>query len=267
MLSKIILPQYFNTKPFQKHYIRNAISYLLIFISLSCFAQNSLNNNAKYRQNKTNKLIATVNKIIKNHLKDSLFHHVKEYHEVHIGHVFNKQNKYVVERYFDYNSWVQVIKISIIDSLGKIHTYLKYKGLSALAFIKCEIKDINGDHRKDFLIHWYPESGCCLRDIYYVWLNKRNGQFTERYEFVNPTFSATEKIIRGIEYGHAGETPIYKFKWNKYHVDTIEYIYPNSKNKGLFYKQKSRNATFSVPLKKLPNEYINIKGIDWFTDK
>ena len=33
--------------------------------------------------------------------------------------------------------------------------------------------------------------------------------FSKNFEFINPTFSPKEKIIRGICYGHPGETEMY----------------------------------------------------------
>ena len=37
---------------------------------------------------------------------------------------------------------------------------------------------------------------------------------SNNFEFINPTFSPKEKIIRGVCYGHPSETEMYKYKWN-----------------------------------------------------
>ncbi len=68
--------------------------------------------------------------------------------------------------------------------------------VDGMSYLYDTIKDVDGDHQKDFLIHWYPSSGCCRRDIYDVYLyQKAKGNFTSGYEFINPTFSPSEKII------------------------------------------------------------------------
>ncbi len=48
--------------------------------------------------------------------------------------------------------------------------------------------------------------------------------FSKNFEFINPTFSPKEKIIRGICYGHPSKTEMYKYKWNGETIDTLEYI-------------------------------------------
>lgn len=93
------------------------------------------------------------------------------------------------------------------------------------------IIDRNGDGLKDLDIEWYAMAGCCLREAHEVYLCKPDGTFTHNYRFMNPTFNTKSKTIRGVDYGHPGQTPLYKYKWNGFNaVDTIEYIYPNPKD-------------------------------------
>jgi hypothetical protein len=138
-----------------------------------------------------------------------------------------------------------------------------------MTYIKDTIFDVNGDNYKDFIVNWYPSSGCCRRDIYNVYLyipNKKT--FSIDYEFINPTFSAKEKIIRGVGYGHPGEVELYKYKWNGFRVDTIEFIYPDIKTKGQFIRTKTKrdssNSNEGEILNLLPIEYQNINSVDWF---
>jgi hypothetical protein len=114
-------------------------------------------------------------------------------------------------------------------------------------------------------------SGCCRRDVYNVYLNQPDkGNFTQDYEFINPTFSAKEKIIRGVEYGNPGEVGLYKYKWNGLQVDTIEFIYPDANNKGQFIKTKKGayrpTGKEGVVLKTVPKEYQKIESYEWFAD-
>jgi len=95
-------------------------------------------------------------------------------------------------------------------------------------------------------------------------------QFTADYEFMNPTFSAKEGIIRGIEYGHPGEAGLYKYKWNGLQIDTIEYIYPDAHHKGQFIKTKKAayqsTGKDGIVLKAVPAEYYTIESYEWFAD-
>jgi len=140
-----------------------------------------------------------------------------------------------------------------------------------MTYIQDTIYDANGDGYNDFLVHWYPSSGCCRRNVYNVYLNQPDkGIFTHDYQFMNPTFSAKEKVIRGVEYGHPGEVGLYKYKWNGLQIDTIEFIYPDAKNLGQFIKTKKRTYSPTekegVVLKSVPEEYLKIESYKWFAD-
>lgn len=138
-------------------------------------------------------------------------------------------------------------------------------------YINDTLRDVNGDGYKDFLVHWYPSSGCCRRDIYNAFLYQtKTGSFTNDYEFINPTFFPKEKIIRGVEYGHPGEVGLYKYKWNGLKVDTIEFFYPFVKHKGKFIKTKKQEfrptEKDGIVSNSLPVEYRRIESIEWFLD-
>jgi hypothetical protein len=145
-----------------------------------------------------------------------------------------------------------------------------------LTYVNDTIKDINGDGLKDFVVNWYGASGCCLKAFSNIYLLREDKKtFSNSFEFVNPTFSPREKVIRGVCYGHPGETQMYKYKWNGERIDTLEFIYfdKNKKGektgkiviskKGLFQdKEKDRKL-----LNRIPDEYKNIEGYDWFIGK
>lgn len=136
-------------------------------------------------------------------------------------------------------------------------------------FVGDSIGDVNGDKLKDYMLITYASSGCCLRNDYTVYrYDPRTGGFGETYHFINPDFFPDEKIIRGVEYGHPGEVPLYKLRWNDTIVSSVEYIYRDPENK----KQFIRTKVESYPpdrkngeiLKKVPVEYLHIEGYDWF---
>ncbi|WKL47900.1 hypothetical protein Q1W71_23495 [Flavobacterium pectinovorum] len=146
----------------------------------------------------------------------------------------------------------------------------------AITYTSDTIKDINGDGLKDFVVNWYGASGCCLKafsDIYL--LRKDQKTFSNSFEFINPTFSPKEKIIRGVEYGHTGETEIYKYQWNGEKVDTLEYVYYDTNKEGkktgkIIISEKraySKNKKDIKKLNSIPAEYTKIEGYDWFTGK
>jgi hypothetical protein len=136
------------------------------------------------------------------------------------------------------------------------------------------IRDINGDGLKDFVVNWYGSTGCCLKafsNIYLLRSDKKS--FSNNFEFINPTFSPKEKIIRGVGYGHPGETEMYKYKWNGEMVDTLEYIYYEKNDRGgktgkLIVSNDqpyNDNPRILKRLNSVPAEYRKITGYDWFT--
>lgn len=187
--------------------------------------------------------------------------------EIVIGSIFNDQNKYfLLRRQVPWATYLDLFKING-DKTEKIIE----REQGGMTYIRDTIFDANGDGHKDFLVHWYPSSGCCRRDVYNVYLNQLDkGNFTQDYEFINPTFSAKEKLIRGVEYGHPGEVGLYKYKWNGLQVDTIEFIYPDLNNQGQFIKTKKRayrpTEMEGVVLKSVPKEYLKIESYEWFAD-
>lgn len=173
---------------------------------------------------------------------------------IRYGYIFSPSIKHlIVNRTFQYGVNADIYKLQD-NNFVKVCS----KDMAPLAYIGDTIQDVNGDGRVDYLFHWYPMSGCCLRDIYDVYLQKPNGDFADEQEFINPNFSAKEKIIRGLCYGYGA--PLYKYKWNGYKVDTIEYIYfPDSKNGNHFIRRKHEDETEKGEIiKQLPDEYKKI---------
>ncbi len=187
--------------------------------------------------------------------------------EILIGRLFKDNQKYfLLRRHIPWATYLDLYKVQDDKAEQLIN-----REQDGMTYIRDTIFDANGDGHKDFLVHWYPSSGCCRRDVYNVYLNQPDkGNFTNDYEFINPTFSAKEKIIRGVEYGHPGEVGLYKYKWNGLQVDTIEFIYPDANNKGQFIKTKK--GTYrptekeGVVLKTVPKEYQKIESYEWFSD-
>lgn len=166
-----------------------------------------------------------------------------------------------------------------VDIYSKSGTLFK-KALAheqwSLEYVNDTIRDINGDGLKDFAVNWYGSSGCCLKAFSNVYLLQPNKKtFSNNFEFINPTFSPSERIIRGVCYGHPSETEMYKYKWNGETIDTLEYISYEKNEKGektgkvLVTKHRpyGNNQQIFKRLNSVPDEYKKIDGYDWFTGK
>ncbi len=172
--------------------------------------------------------------------------------EISIGNLFNDSRKYfLLRRQSPWATYLDLFEVKN-DRTEK----LMEREQGAMTYIRDTIFDVNGDGFKDFLVHWYPASGCCERDIYSVYLNSPNkSKFAKEFEFINPNFFPKEKIIRGRSYGR--NAPLYTFKWIGYKVDTIEFIYfPDPKSGNQFIRRKSDDENEKgEKIKKLPAEY------------
>ncbi|MBK8701791.1 MAG: hypothetical protein IPN29_20400 [Saprospiraceae bacterium] len=132
------------------------------------------------------------------------------------------------------------------------------------------IFDVNGDGYKDYVMVLYSQSGCCLREVYRVYLYLPHcGGFTPYYEFMNPTFYPKEKIIRGVFYGHPGEVGLYEHKWDGILIKAIQEIYPNFRDSVnyTYLQYVNRDSIDQKPrkiLNKLPQQFEKINGLEWF---
>jgi hypothetical protein len=134
-------------------------------------------------------------------------------------------------------------------------------------FSLSNVDDINGDNYLDVITSFYSPSGCCMRLLVKVRLyNPEINTFEKGIEFMNPTFDAKNKFVRGIKYGHSGTVPTYKYKWQNLKIDTVEYIHPNPNGESQYLKSKGADKE-KYEINELPKEYLKIEGIDWFLGK
>ena len=185
------------------------------------------------------------------------------------GFFFSKKNPHLIIRRYTPND-------TYIDIFSK--TNKEYKKVLShkqwlMTYTGDTLQDINGDGLKDFVVNWYGATGCCLKGFNNVYLQRQDQKsFAEGLEFINPTFSPKEGIIRGICYGQPGETEIYKYKWNGEQVDTVEYVSYQRNTKGktgkvIVSKDRSGKKPGYKVLNTVPKEYRKIKDYDWFTGK
>lgn len=185
--------------------------------------------------------------------------------EILIGDLFSEGQKYfLLRRHLPGATYLNLFKISN----GKTSQVFE-REQGGMTYIGDTIFDVNGDKKKDFVVHWYPSSGCCRRNVYNVYLNLSSGEFTSDYEFINPTFYASEQLIRGVGYGHPGEVGLYKYRWQGLRIDTVEFIYPDVSNEGQFIKTSTKayrpTENDGEVLKEVPEEYLEIESYNWFS--
>lgn len=161
------------------------------------------------------------------------------------------------------------VRIHIFVKSGDIWEPVLSHSQWELEYVNDTTMDVNGDGRKDFVVNWYGSSGCCLKGFSIVYLLRDNMKsFSRQFEFINPTFSPKEHIVRGVNYGHPGETSMYKYRWSGERIDTIEYVsYQTDKGGKKTGKVELRDAGDRVikVLPSVPREYRKINGYNWFT--
>lgn len=188
--------------------------------------------------------------------------------EINLGYHFTKSNPHLMIRRNDPSAIFIDIYAKAENKFEKVISHEQW----ALTYVSDTIRDINGDGLSDFVVNWYGSSGCCLKAFSNVYLIRQDKKiFSENFEFINPTFSPKERIIRGICYGHPGETEIYKYKWNREKVDTLEYVSYEKNEKGktgkiLITTDKPYDDKSKIlkSLNSIPTEYRKIEGYDWF---
>lgn len=190
--------------------------------------------------------------------------------DISSGFYFSNQLPHLIIRRTTPNS----VYIDIFSKKEKQFHKVLFHEQGKLEYTGDTICDINGDGLNDFVVNWYGSTGCCLKAFSNVYLLRSDEKsFSNSFEFINPTFSPKEQIVRGVCYGHPGETEMYKYKWKGETVDTVEYIYYEKNDK----KKKtgklivsndlpySENHKVLKRLSHMPAEYRKIKGYDWFT--
>jgi hypothetical protein len=183
---------------------------------------------------------------------------------------FTKTNPHLIIKRYDPDNIYIDIYIKTGTSFERVASHEKW----LMTYVNDTIRDINGDGNNDFMVNWHGHNGCCLKAFSDVYLLRQNQKsFSEKFEFINPTFSPNEKLIRGVCYGHPGETEMYKYKWNGEKLDTIEYVSYQKNNMGektgkiiLSTDQPYReNCQILKILNSIPIEYKQIEDYDWFT--
>lgn len=190
--------------------------------------------------------------------------------EINLDYHFTKTNPHLVIRRSEPNAIYIDIYSKSDNRFEKVVSHEQW----TMTYVNDTIRDINGDGLNDFVVNWYGSNGCCLKAFSNVYLLRQDKKaFSENFEFINPTFSPREKIIRGVCYGHPGETEMYKYKWIREKVDTLEYISYQKNDKGV----KTGKVVISTDepfgdkykilkiLNSVPTEYRKIEGYDWFT--
>lgn len=188
---------------------------------------------------------------------------------IDLDHHFTKETAHLIIHRNDRNAVLIDIYSTNNQQFEKVLSHEQW----IMTYVKDTIQDINGDRRNDFVVDWYGAAGCCLKGFSNIYLLRPDQKsFSKDFEFINPTFSPKEQVIRGVCYGHPGETELYKYKWNGEQVDTLEYVYYEKNEKGktgkVIVSNRLQTESKHKILKRLnetPIEYRKIEGYTWFT--
>ena len=190
--------------------------------------------------------------------------------EINLDYHFTKTNPHLIIR----RNEPSMVRIDIYTKGNRMFEKVLSHEQWIMEYVNDTILDINGDGLNDFVVNWYGSNGCCLKAFSNVYLLRADKiSFSNDFEFVNPTFSPKEKIVRGVCYGHPGETEMYKYKWNGEQIDTLEYVSYEKNEEGVKTGKViiSTDGSYIDKLKILkilnsvPAEYSDIQGYDWFT--
>jgi hypothetical protein len=190
--------------------------------------------------------------------------------EINLDYHFTRKNPHLIIRRNEPNTIFIDIYTRSDNQFRKVLSHAQWK----MEYLNDTIRDINGDGLNDFVVNWYASTGCCLKAFSNIYLLRQDKkEFSKNFKFINPTFSPKEKIIRGVCYGHPGDTELYKYKWNGEKLDTIEYVSYQKNGNGIKTKKIiiSTGKPYSVKsnilrvLNTVPAEYKKIEGYDWFT--
>ena len=174
-----------------------------------------------------------------------------------VGHLFSKtKTHFVSDLATDERRYIVLAEISrdtieilFIQEFGFIGT--------------CEymVQDVTGDGINDFMLQWYPLSGCCPRDIRNI-LMFDGEHFGKEIEIPNPKFDLDKKLVNNMSYGHIGEVTISVSRITMAGLVTLdEYMYlsdsPDSMVK-ISYRTEGADTT---QINQLPE---NLAVFDWF---
>ncbi|MGE5436229.1 MAG: hypothetical protein ACM3O3_03295 [Syntrophothermus sp.] len=235
-------------------YFISIFIFINVFPLELCFSQ----NNIDLMHSIINKYLDNRNQASINIKNDSF--------NINIGKIFSSKKEHAYVKYI--NKKGIDIGIFEIENNKTSNLPIKYIEVNNLEFINDTLVDINNDHLKELLIHTYPNSGCCLRDkktIYFY--NTIKESFDDSLIFFNPQF-LHNGIIISLNYGHSGETSLYKgiIKENVFELQQV--IEPiNNEIKKYYLKSYINNKEISKEeILKLPEVYLELPQhyLNWF---
>lgn len=136
-------------------------------------------------------------------------------------------------------------------------------------FVSDTLRDANGDGFKDYALRSYSGSGCCRRNVDTVRLfDPSSGGFAPAFELMNPTYYPAEHLVRGVEYGHPGEVPLYTSRFAGLAApERLECVFRAREQPGRYIRGRCDQDDYEPQgdtLDALPAEYESVEDLDWF---
>lgn len=141
---------------------------------------------------------------------------------VTLGNLFSKYRKHALISWSnpkDFSIQYEMLEYGTNEPKKLLQFSMGLNNFPSVSFL-----DVNGDQAKDLVMYWMPSSGCCPRNVYYIWTyHPIKHRFSEVIEVLNPVFYPKEKLIYAMNYGHFEQVELYKMRWRSWNqLDTLE---------------------------------------------
>lgn len=242
------------------------------------FRKKLLDTNYYYLNHLLEAVLTSVNQKKQTHfiigkIDSSIFNFKNMYATYEFGNIFSKEKKHLIVKrfineYADYEtSLYSDIYLFENNSFINVASDTADGGYSGGE----ELKDLNSDGYKDYVVFTYSTAGCCPRSSEngYIY-NSQNGHF-EFVDFFNRESDYLKKIVYESDYGSPGLILFYKYKWvglkkiliesigpTKTSLEMYSFAKPYTYTKILYPREKKKI------LKEMPSEYKKLEMYDYF---
>ncbi len=151
---------------------------------------------------------------------------------VRVGRLFDPDRRHVYIRLFRGNSPMRLelerMRVYDLHPRSRMAEPLIALNLQLYAAetLGDTLLDVNGDGYDDLVSMQPASSGCCpgRKDVIFLF-DPQHDRFRRGGALMNPVYYA-DGIVRGLEYGHPSEVPVYETRFDGFRATVTECIYP-----------------------------------------